>query len=377
MDSVNLHNEQGAHETGEGVGVLTAVGFPCASCGSQMTYDPQSGDMLCAYCQSKTDLPDREITAPEYLFFPEEDTYDAPNWQEEGMRQVVCASCGADIMVSAAAVTAKCPFCESHYVTELAGDEKIISPETMIPFRVSRESAADSFAVWAKKRFWAPKAFRNSRHRPDMNGVYIPHWTFDAELVTDYRGQGGRDRIVHYTVRVNGKTEHRTRVVTDWFPIAGCERLVFDDQICCASKKVDRQLLAEVGPFSLKVLNVYNPAYLAGFFAERYDIGLAAGFASVKPSFEMRMQSHIQATRGFDHYRFMEYINRYQTVKFKHVLLPVYLTTYTYRKKQFPFLVNGETGVSAGRAPVSALRVLAAVLLGIGAIGILAFLMSL
>ncbi len=346
--------------------VVSAVGFPCASCGGQMKYDPDSGELRCPYCEGITDIPEQEITAPEYLFFPETDTYDAPNWEEEGNKQVVCSSCGADIMLSAAAVTAVCPFCGSNYVTELQSNDKIISPETMIPFHVSEKAACALFSGWAKKRFWAPRAFRNQVKEPHMTGVYIPHWTYDASLQTEYVGQGGRDRVIRYTVRNNGKTETRTKVVTDWYPISGRSHLEFDDELFCASKKMDRDLLARISPFSLKVLHVYNPAYLAGYVAERYDISLSQGFQAARSRFELQMEAHIRNERHFDHYRMMSYQHNYQSVRFKHILLPVYMSTYTYKEKPYPFIVNGETGLAAGKAPVSALKVLLAVLAGLG-----------
>ncbi len=360
MDSYTSENHEHAIEE------MKAVGFPCASCGSQMAYDPESMELRCPYCNGISHIPDQEITAPEYLFFPETDTFDAPDWEDEGNRRVVCSSCGADIMVSAAAVTATCPFCGSNYVTELQSDEKIISPETMIPFHVSEKAACALFAAWAKRRFWAPRAFRRQVKNPKMTGVYIPHWTYDASLQTYYTGQGGRDRVVYYTVRVNGKTERRSKVVTDWFPISGDAHLNFDDRLFCASKKLDRDLLSRISPFSVKVLHVYNPAYLAGFMAERYDISLSQGFQSVRPQFELEMEAHIRASRHFDHYRFMDYQHNYQSVRFKHILLPVYMSTYTYKEKSYPFIVNGETGLAAGKSPISVLKVLLAVLAGAG-----------
>lgn len=342
-----------------------AIGFPCTQCGAQTAYDPASSTLLCPYCHTKHSIPSNEVEAPEYIFYPEDETFTAPVWSEKGNRRIVCSSCGADITVSAAAVTATCPFCSGHYVTELDDDDKIIKPETMVPFKISRDAACASYTRWAKKRFFAPSAFRRAAAKaPSMNGVYIPHWTYDADMTTSFSGWGGRHRIVHYTVRVNGKTQHRTKTVTDWYKIGGVENLRFDDTLCCASRKIDRALLAKLGPFSLKVLNVYNPAYLAGFFAERYDIGLSEGFSSVIPTFEGNMERHIFRVSGYDEYRAMSYQHTYTAVRFKHILLPVFMSTFQYGGKSYPFLVNGENGLVAGKAPISPLKVALAILAG-------------
>ena len=353
---------------------LSAVGFPCASCGSQTVYDPASGELLCPYCRSITDIKEKEIEAPEYIFCPDTDTYDAPNWDDEGMQTLSCTSCGADIVQSTASVTSKCPFCGSAYVTEYTGDHTIISPETMIPFRVTRETAADSYARWAKKRFCAPSSFKKNATAENLTGVYLPYFTFDQDMTTEFSGQGGRDRVVYYTVRENGKTVTRSRVVTDWFPYFGVHHMSFDDAPVCASRKIDRELLSRVGSFSLKVLSVYDPAYLAGFVAERYDISLKSSYETANATFEARVEQDIRRRGRYDHYRFMRYDHHADRIKFKHILLPVWNGVCHYGKKVYPFVVNGETGQAAGRAPVSPFRVLLAVLGSCAAIALLTFL---
>ena len=88
----------------------------------------------------------------------------------------------------------------------------------MMPFRVAEKTALDRFRAWAKKRFWAPRAFKKTAHKTGgMQGIYLPFWTYDADLYTSYTGQGGRDRTEVRTRRVNGKTRnlyrHRDRLV--------------------------------------------------------------------------------------------------------------------------------------------------------------------
>ncbi len=352
-----------------------AIGFPCRGCGSQMAYSPKSGKLSCVYCGSEQEIDAPLREAPEYLYFPDDDRYDAPIWENEEDRLITCASCGADTLISPATVTATCPFCGSHYVTEPRPSDRLILPETMMPFRIPEEEAVKAFSDWVKKRYLAPRAFRRGIHRPEPQGVYIPSWTFDAALDTDYNGFGGRRRTVTYTVRVNGKTQTRTRTVTDWYPISGRSHLSFDDIPVIASKSIDRKLLEKVSPYSMKVLHVYNPAYLAGFLSERYSISLSGGFAEARRMMEARMCRHIESSLGYDTYRGMQYFHRFESVRFKHILLPVWIATYRYHEKAYPFMVNGETGRIAGRAPLSPLKIALLVLGGIALLGLLIFLL--
>ena len=55
-------------------------------------------------------------------------------------------------------------------------------------------------------------------------------------------------------------------------------------------------------------------------------------------------------------------------------LLPPPLRGYTYRKHPYRSLANGRTGKSAGKSPVSVVKVIVTVLLALGLIGLLVWL---
>ena len=351
--------------------------FPCRACGNRMVYSPKEGGLWCSYCGTTEEILSPEIEAAEYEYDAESATVSAPDWEEEGSLTHVCPACGAETLSGAESMTVSCPFCGSHYVTEPHPALPILRPETMVPHKLSREEAAALFSRWARRRYFAPRAFRRMAHNPDMKGVYLPYFTYDTDLDTSFSGQGGRTRVVTYTVRVNGKTQTRTRTVTDWYPVTGKRQEYFDDISFCASRGVDAAMLKKIEPFGTKVLHVYNPAYLSGFTAERYTLGLDEGFARIRPVAEERMQSAIRSSLGYDTYRFMQYNHTYRRVLFKHILLPVWLSSYRYGGRLYRFAVNGESGRVAGESPVSVLKVLLAVLGGLAFLALLVFLFSL
>ncbi len=353
-----------------------SLGFPCKSCGSLLEYSPERGKLFCEYCKGEEDIPSEKIEAPEYLYDPHSDSATAPDWEEEGDLSLVCPSCGAETVTGAIRHSVSCPFCGSHYVREPEPSQKIIRPETLIPFGIGKNEAKERFHKWAKRRLLAPNAFRRAAKAPDMQGVYLPHFTFDTDLLTAYRGEGGRTHVQTYTVRVNGKTQTRTRTYTVWYPIAGSNRMQLDDLPFCASGSVDGKLLDKIRPFSGKVLNVYNPAFLAGFVAERYSLGPRDGFSEIKSLAERRMVEEIKRRCGYDSYRMMSYDHTYNRVLFKHILLPVWMSTYRFRDRAYPFFVNGETGKAAGKAPLSPLKVALLVLFSIGLLALLSVLFA-
>lgn len=213
-----------------------ASNFACESCGSQLLFDPDTQGLRCDHCGREEEIPALLVEAPEYLYNPMTDSYDAPNWEAMGNKTVRCKNCGAEEVVDAAAMTAACPFCGSQYVMDENEVTEGILPETLQPFKVSKVKAADLFKSWAKSRFWAPGAFKKTRHTTrELQGLYLPFWTFDADLYSQYTGEGGRDRTETYTTTdKDGHTQTHTRTVTDWYPISGDAALSFDDEaVCC------------------------------------------------------------------------------------------------------------------------------------------------
>ena len=89
------------------------------------------------------------------------------------------------------------------------------------------------------------------------------------------------------------------------------------------------------------------------------------------------MEGDIRASLGYDTYRMMQYHHSFRTVKFKHILLPVWLSSYRYRGKVFRFMVNGESGRVAGEAPLSPLKIALAILGGLTLFALLIFLFAL
>jgi hypothetical protein len=57
-------------------------------------------------------------------------------------------------------------------------------------------------------------------------------------------------------------------------------------------------------------------------------------------------------------------------------LVPVWISSFKYKEKVYQFAVNGQTGKVGGKAPVSAWRVILAILIGIGVIAGLYYLLS-
>ena len=61
---------------------------------------------------------------------------------------------------------------------------------------------------------------------------------------------------------------------------------------------------------------------------------------------------------------------------FKHILLPVYVSAYRYKGKEYNFFINGENGAISGSRPYSAWKIILAILFGLLVIGLFVWLVQ-
>jgi hypothetical protein len=197
-------------------------------------------------------------------------------------------------------------------------------------------------------------------------GVYVPYWTFDADVHSQWEAERGwyYYETETYQEVENGETVTKTREVrhTRWEPAWGQRQDRYDDVLVCASKGLPEEMANSFATFDTTHLMPYAPGYLAGWRAESYAIELPAAWAKAQSTVENGQQSKCRGDVGGDEVRGLVVRNQYANETFKHVLLPVYVAAYRYNDKPFRFLVNGQTGEVRGDAPYSWIKITLAVL---------------
>lgn len=343
-----------------------ATTFSCPSCGGRPVWDPASMGLLCPFCGTKSEVDLSPVQPAEYSI------NDAPtpaqkDWGAE-KRSVRCQACGAETVLDQHDTANLCPFCGSPHVLE-DQSEAGIAPESVLPFRVTKDAAAASFGKWLKGKLFAPSAAKKAAKLEHVSGVYLPHWTYDDDASAHYSGEEGHYYYVTVPVVVerNGKrvTEMRRERRTRWSPTFGYVEHYFDDVIIPASKRLPSNLLERVQPYQLERLCDYKAEFLSGFVAEKPAVDVHEGWddAQQRIESELRSMAHRDILRHADEARVHVLSPKHSHIRYKLTLLPMYLSSFTYKKKLFHVLVNGQTGRCGGQAPVSPWRVMIAVLL--------------
>jgi ribosomal protein S27E len=331
----------------------------CPSCGGILVYSPEREMLHCDYCGTDialdlTPADVRENDFMEWLQHPE-------MMQKEGtvVAEVSCGQCGARTTFPENTTSYACAFCGTPVVLNKSVQRRAWKPEYLLPFKTGKKTCGELFRKWASSRWFAPSGFaRQLTAEERMKGVYLPYWTYDADTLTFYSGQRGINR--HVNRMVNGKSV--TRTVTDWYPVSGRLKHQFDDVTVPASDSIPPDMASVLTNWDRKNYVVYNEQFVKGFLTELYKKDFRECYGSAKKQMESYISAAVRSEIGGSQQRIHTQETSYTGIKFKLVLLPVWLSAYRYKGKSWLFAVNGRTGQVAGQRPWSIPKIAALVI---------------
>lgn len=335
--------------------------FACPSCGAEAVWTPSKQALVCPYCGtvSPCKLADDGSLVHEHdLQKALQDIGDEQRgWQSEKV-SVQCQSCRAISVFDPTRVGQRCEFCGSSQLIPVKQIQAPIRPESLLQFTVSEDQARDAVRKWYGSRWFAPNALKSSALTDTIHGVYIPYWTFDAQVHADWTAQSG---YYYYTTEsyTDGEGHTQTRQVqhTDWRPSSGQADHFFDDELVPASRGIPFVFLRKIEPFPTQKLVPYDAGYLAGWVVEQYQLDLAAAAQKSRDMMNSEMQQMCAQQVPGDTYRALEVRSDFSAQTFKQILVPVWLLSYTYGAQSFQVVINGYTGSIAGKYPHSWIKI--------------------
>lgn len=336
----------------------------CPACGANMVYDSVRGKLYCEHCDTVVEV--RARTSEEQDF--ERLLSRTDEWGAE-THVFRCENCGAQEVLADGEIAKKCPFCGTTNIVridELPG----LRPNGVVPFSIAKDDAIRRVRRWARKKLFAPRRFRKEADPENVNGMYMPAFSFDTSADAWYSGVLGK---YHYrTKRVNGRTVQERYLVT--FPIRGNYSMFFDDILIQASDKIGQKSLNALQPFDTNESKEYRKEYLSGYTAGQYSKDGLACWEEAKGVIHGRLRSAILAGYHYDTIVSFNLDFHCRNTTYKYLLLPVYVGHCSWKKKLYHFFVSGHNGKVTGKAPVSPLKVGIAVLLGAAVVAGLVFL---
>lgn len=345
----------------------------CTDCGANLKFKPGTQHLKCEYCGAANEIPQIEGEIEE-LDFHKYLSEKSDNEEQITASFVKCSNCGASSTLEPDVTSSSCPYCATPLIVEQATDETVIQPKSLLPFKLDKDSAKGEFKKWINKLWFAPNDLKKATLNFDhFKGVYIPYWTFDTDTDTKYVGQRGEHYYVTetYSTTEDGKSVTKTRQVqkTRWYPAKGTVHKFFNDILTVATKSLPKKYIYKLEPWDLENLVPFDKSYLSGFIAEKYQIELEEGFEIAKDIADEEIKNLIKRDIGGDVQHITSKNTSYNEIKFKHLLLPIFVSAYKFKGKLFQFLVNGRTGEVQGQRPLSWSKI---ILTGVAVIAVIA-----
>ncbi len=354
--------------------------FSCPACGAEAQWNPAKQALICAFCGTTSPAQAELNTAGEQII-KENDLVaalraipdSARGWQAK-KTSVRCQSCQAISVFDPERVGQRCDFCGSSALVAYEEIKEAFRPESLLPMKVSETRVRENIRGWYRSRWFAPNKLRSAALTDTVKGLYIPYWTFDARVHADWTAESGYYFYETETYRdAGGKQQTRQVQKVRWQPSAGVVDHFFDDELVPASRGLQPDLLRKVEPFPTEQLRTYEAGYLAGWVVERYQLDLVSAAQQARKAMDARMVSLCAREVPGDTHRNLHVRTDYSGQTFKHILAPVWLLAYNYGPRTFQVVINGVTGAMAGHYPKSWVKILFAVLAGLLAIGVFAW----
>lgn len=346
----------------------------CANCGAILKFAPGTDAIACPYCgvhnkieQKSQELIREAVQEIDYLSFLK---HNKGRGQKIEVATVKCPGCGAVSTLKPNVTSDECAFCGTSLILDKQSISSLIKPKALLPFLIDHRKAVDLFKKWLNSLWFAPNNLtRIARQTEALKGMYIPYWTYDANTYSTYTGERGDNYTETETYTdSNGNRQTRTVIKTRWHYVSGSVSRNFDDVLVVASNSLPRSYAQALEPWDLEKLVPYDEQFLSGFQTEAYQVELEQGFEYAKGIMDSAIREAVRRKIGGDHQRIHSLNTDYDNITFKHILLPIWISSYKYNNKVYRFLVNARSGEVQGERPYSWIKITLAILAALAAI---------
>ncbi len=335
-----------------------SINFSCEGCGAPLRYSPVTDSLRCEFCSNIEPISLSDEVIEEYDFY-EALEFLGRDRAKEITKEVKCNKCAVTFELNPYSISSNCPYCGTPAITDFV---KEITPKSILPFSITEDEATMRFQKWLGSLWFAPSKLKElATGDKKLVGYYLPHWTYDSQTYSRYRGQRGT--IYYVTVERRVIVDGREQLVRQrearikWTPVEGAVSNSFDDVTVGASKTISHAILESLSPWDTTKLLPYDEKYLSGFESEEYTIGLDNGFEFAKIKMDRVIYRDIRRDIGGDQQRIDFVDTKHSNTTYKNALFPVWVAEFKWRGKIYNYAINGQSGEVVGERPYSIVKI--------------------
>lgn len=308
----------------------------CPNCDGALEYNPSYAEMECPFCgntfepqvaMQAVSRAQTQVEEPQIIHKTADDTQEMME-----CKIYVCTACGGELMVNDVEASTFCSYCGQPTVV-FSRVSKERKPKFIIPFKITKNQAMEIFnRRVAESKFLPDEAIHI---QPDkVRGIYVPYYIHDIYFRTRREFFKGQKVYVRE---------------------ADC---LFQDLYLEVSSKIDDMTSQFLEPFDLKELKPFEPAYLSGFYADKYDVEYGYNTDRLVNTIDQLVYKEIRKSvkdEKFDHRKHNEH---YEVKRNDYAFFPIWFITFRYQNEPFTLMINGQTGKIVGSLPIDKKKVI-------------------
>ena len=331
---------------------LKASSRKCSSCGDDMFFNPEKLVLFCPACHSE-----RKITTKKVYTKHDINENISTHKNEEWANKIIsmqCPNCAASTLLKQYATSVKCQYCETPLIAD-SNQFSGLKPDAILPFTFNKARAEEIFKNKIGRRWLAPRSLKQSVKADTIRAFYFPAFVFDAECHSTYDGR------LYENVDVKD-SDGETSTERRYFNIKGEEFTSHSNIEVEASARLSQYELNKIRPYDLTKAYAYTDEFVYGFALENYSNSVKETNSQAQTIIKQQIRKTILSK--YDHDGVSEFNLQTTFIKqrYSYCVLPIYRINYTYKKKNYSNIMNGQTGALGGDYPKSIVKILLIVL---------------
>ncbi|MCF0135595.1 MAG: hypothetical protein HUJ69_04150 [Lachnospiraceae bacterium] len=227
--------------------------FACKNCGGKVVYNVEQRCLICEFCGTPFPIDAfDESTADNVTTAADPTTYET--------NVFICRNCGAEVASTDNQIVSFCSYCGSQSVL-YEKTARLKKPQVMIPFRMSRNQMHQLYRNRLQKVKYLPPEYTDPRYIDSMRGIYIPFYANSVAMSSP-----ATIKVTQIT-DINS-SQYRVDEIQATITAASGQIPYYTD----ASSALEDAITEAIQPFPPQEIIPFNPAYLAGFYADQADV---------------------------------------------------------------------------------------------------------
>ncbi|MDO5747147.1 MAG: hypothetical protein Q4P66_05770 [Actinomycetaceae bacterium] len=312
--------------------------------GQQATMAPPVPPQGGVYQGGSTSVPARQTSTfswdePEMDYMSVSDT--------QGLAQSTCNSCGASVIGPPDVISTVCPYCHNNVIS-LEAIRNTLSPQVIIPLKITKEQALNTYEQSSKGKWFLPKEFNTNAIVDKLQPMYTPYWLYSCQVHSD---------VVMTAIKSTTRTTDDEVIRTDYYyRVERSGNMVFNNIPISATTTIEDKYTEAIEPYDYQELTTFSPPYLSGIRSMMYSIGLDESTPKANTRVSDSIEDVVTQDLHYDRIVSTQANTKMLSSEISYALLPMWMMNVDYAGKRYTFAINGQTGKIVGDYPISRLK---------------------